>query len=215
MSSEWLSTGTVVHQPPTYRVGDLAKHTDLPSVGPREAAEMAQLLSVAETMVPKPPPPFNELTSIHRQEFVQHDTSGIVYVPSSAHCQLKLQRIALHPEMHEQSLLHDAVVTCRPGRVQMLTQDRGPVCRDKTFLSEEKLLAQSTAGRFVGGKKPLEKTLESLPQEVPITIYSEALTKGSYNSTQYGSKHFGSTTFGKHSNFTKPVGDYTKDPSDE
>lgn len=97
----------------------------------------------------------------------------------------------------------------------MLTQDRGPVTRDKTFLSEEKFLAQHTAGRFVGGKKPLERTLGRLPKEVPITIYSEALTKGSYNSTQYGSRHFGSTTFGKHSNFTKPVGDFTKDTSDE
>lgn len=97
----------------------------------------------------------------------------------------------------------------------MMTQDHGPVSRDKTFLAEEKLLPQHTAGRFVGGKKPLERTLGSLPKEVPITIYSEALTKGSYNSTQYGTKHFGSTTFGKHSNFTKPVGDYTKDTSDE
>lgn len=78
VSAEWLSTGTVVHQPPTNRVGDLVKFTSLPPSGPREAAEMAQLLSVAETMVPQPPPPFKELTSIHRQDFVQHDTSDIV-----------------------------------------------------------------------------------------------------------------------------------------
>jgi hypothetical protein len=97
----------------------------------------------------------------------------------------------------------------------MLTQDRQPVQRDKTFLSEEKLLPQDTAGRFVGGKKPLARTLGNLPKEVPITIYSEALALGTYNSTQYGSKPFGSTTFGKHSNFTKPVGDFTKDTSDE
>jgi hypothetical protein len=97
----------------------------------------------------------------------------------------------------------------------MMTQDRKPVCRDKTFLSEENFLSQDAAGRFVGGKKPLEQTLGNLPKEVPITIYSEALTLGTYNSTQYGSKPFGSSTFGKHSNFTKPVGDFTKDTSDE
>lgn len=80
----------------------------------------------------------------------------------------------------------------------MMTQDRKPANRDRTFLAEEKLLAAEKAGRFVGGKKPLEQTLGSLPKEVPITIYSAALAQGSYNRTQYGSRHFGSTTFGKH-----------------
>lgn len=88
LSAEWLSTGTVVHQPPSNRVGDLVTFKNIPSSGPREAAEMAQLLSIAETMVPKPPPPFKELTSTHRQDFVQHDTSGIVYVPRSVQCVL-------------------------------------------------------------------------------------------------------------------------------
>jgi hypothetical protein len=77
LSAEWLSTATVVHQPPGGRVGDLVTYSKCVETGPREAAEIAQLMEQAKGMVPKPPAPFKELTTTYSQHFVPHDASGI------------------------------------------------------------------------------------------------------------------------------------------
>lgn len=104
---------------------------------------------------------------------------------------------------------------CRIGKVQMKTMDGGPVNRDANFLAETRCLTRDAADRFVHSKQPPQSSMINIGTDVPITIYSSALARQQYNAAHYGTHQYGSTTFGKHSNFTKIVGDYTRDPSDE
>lgn len=104
---------------------------------------------------------------------------------------------------------------CRIGKVQMKNMDGGPVNRDANFLAETRCLTRDMADRFVHGKQPGMPVNSDLGRDVPVTIYSSALAQQRYNMEHYGSRPYGSTTFGRHANFTKMVGDYTKDPSDE
>lgn len=77
LSAEWLPTTTVVYQPPSDRLGDLVTYPSGSAVGPREAAELAQLAVVAQTMVPQPPSLERDLSTTYGTTFVQHDTSDI------------------------------------------------------------------------------------------------------------------------------------------
>ena len=77
LSAEWLPTTTVVYQPPSDRLGDLITYPSDSAVGPREAAELAQLAVVARTMVPQPPGLERDLSTTYGTNFVQHDTSDI------------------------------------------------------------------------------------------------------------------------------------------
>eukprot|EP00892_Ulva_mutabilis_P008221 jgi/Ulvmu1/5771/UM025_0025.1 len=180
LSAEWLPTTTVVYQPPSQRLGDMITYPSRPAAGPREAAEVAQLAALAQTMVPQPPGLVQDLSSTYQAAFVQHDTSRL-----------------------------------RIGKVQMKTMDGGPVKRDANFLAETRCLTRDVADRFAHGKQAAPSSGADLDQDVPITIYSSSLAKQRYNVEHYGSRPHGSTTFGKHANFTKMVGDYTKDTSDE
>jgi hypothetical protein len=79
LSSEWLPTSTVVYQPPNQRVGDLVRYKNQKAIGPREAMEAAQLLAKAHTLVPQKQHLCRQLSTTYRTEFIEHDTSGLVY----------------------------------------------------------------------------------------------------------------------------------------
>ena len=100
----------------------------------------------------------------------------------------------------------------------MKNQDGGPVRRDANFLAETKSMTRDFADRHVAPSSSLADSQQlscTLPGDVPVTIYSEHIAKGTYNGTMYGTKPFGVSHFGKMTNFTKQIGDFTKDPSDE
>jgi hypothetical protein len=111
----------------------------------------------------------------------------------------------------------------------MRTPDGGPVQRDSSFLVETKCMTRDFADRHIKISNSqeqskaadtvlapgLEPSVRASRYNIPVTIYSEAIVKGDYNMAQYGTQQFGSTTFGRHTNFTKAVGDCTKDPSCE
>ena len=99
----------------------------------------------------------------------------------------------------------------------MRTQDNGAVRRDADFLSETRTLPRGLADRYArpGGAAAAPAQSQTLPGDAAVSIYSEALADGRYGAAVYGSERFGATAFGKHANFTKVVGDYTKDPSCE
>ena len=108
--------------------------------------------------------------------------------------------------------------------VQMRNQDGGPVRRDADFLAETNTLARADADRFVRPLADPHATLRNpalrtakLAGDAPVTVYSEALAKGQdkYTGEFFGSARLGPATFGRHANFSKIIGDYSKDPSDE
>lgn len=102
----------------------------------------------------------------------------------------------------------------RVGKKQMRTQDGGPVRRDADFLAETFTLSREMADRYVrpAGDKTAAMRTAKLSEDVPVTMQSEAMAKGQYAQAHHGTKRFGHPTFGKYTNFSKPIGDWSKDP---
>jgi hypothetical protein len=109
------------------------------------------------------------------------------------------------------------VRACRLGKTKMRNQDGGPVRRDANFLAETRCMPREFADRHV---RPVDTVTVKqhtalLPGDAAVTVYSEAVAKGCYNEVFYGTQRYGATMFGKHANFSKAMGDYTKDSSNE
>lgn len=103
---------------------------------------------------------------------------------------------------------------CRLGKVQMRDPDGRPAHRDANFLAETRTVPRELADRRVaarGSLAPQQRTAAPQGGEA-VTIYSEAAAKGTYAGGFYGTKQHGATTFGKYANFSKVIGDCTKDP---
>jgi len=115
------------------------------------------------------------------------------------------------------------VLACSVGLRVMKTQDGervGLEHRDPTFLAEVAIQPKEQLDRQRLG--PLEpSTLDSLQgpyiNDVPITIYSEAVDKEQYpgSGPTAGTKVKGANPFGKTCNFTKVMTDYSKVIIDE
>eukprot|EP01026_Neomeris_dumetosa_P062765 TRINITY_DN59474_c0_g1_i1.p1 TRINITY_DN59474_c0_g1~~TRINITY_DN59474_c0_g1_i1.p1 ORF type:complete len:200 (+),score=26.33 TRINITY_DN59474_c0_g1_i1:280-879(+) len=104
------------------------------------------------------------------------------------------------------------------GKLVMKTQDGGEVKRDPTFLAETKIMDSQKAGRYL--QQDIESPFKSqrlCDQEIPITFYSEKVASDKYMGTSvYGTLSKGKhSPFGKDSNFSKPISDYTKVVDDE
>lgn len=99
--------------------------------------------------------------------------------------------------------------------------------RDADFLAETGTLPRHMADRFArpaASRSAYDGTItaalasEALPPHSgdAITIYSEKLAHGKYpGDGVYGTARYGPAAFGRHANFSKQVGDYTKDTSNE
>lgn len=127
----------------------------------------------------------------------------------------------------------DVNATSQTGRRRMRNQDGGPAAADLIFLTEGQLISPATASRMAAAGGALGATTSSLGRtaalpnpDVPITIYSEAVAKGTYTNTWTpGSRLLSSGTaamstaspgpFARYTNFSKPMSDFTKDPSNE
>lgn len=73
------------------------------------------------------------------------------------------------------------------------------------------MLLQAQADRICSSSRSaLEHSCAYRDQDVPVTIYSEAASKGQYGGTVYGSRITGPATFAKNSDFSKPLSEYSK-----
>jgi len=100
----------------------------------------------------------------------------------------------------------------------MKTQDGGPVQRDANFLAETRTMMRDFADRHVAAPCGLMDSQRTCcpPGDLAVTIYSEAFAKGSYNSTAHNTTApYGPSPFGKMTNFSKCMSDFTKDASHE
>ena len=96
----------------------------------------------------------------------------------------------------------------------MHDQDGRPVHRDADFLAETFTLPREMADRYARGAADKTDAMRTanLPEDAPVTIQSEAMAKGQYSEAHFGTKRFGHATFGKYTNFSKVMGDWSKDP---
>ena len=96
----------------------------------------------------------------------------------------------------------------------MKDQDGQPVQRDANFLAETRTVPRALADRRVADPGSLTPSHDTVapPGNEAVTIYSEAAAKGTYTGEFYGTRQHGPTLFGKYANFSKVIGDYTKDP---
>jgi hypothetical protein len=98
--------------------------------------------------------------------------------------------------------------------VQIKDPDGRPAHRDTDFLAETRTVPREVADRRIRNAQSLSDSqrMAAVPSATPVTIYSEAAAKGTYEGGFYGTARYGPTSFGKYTNFSKAIGDYTKDP---
>ncbi|GMH41852.1 hypothetical protein BSKO_09762 [Bryopsis sp. KO-2023] len=99
------------------------------------------------------------------------------------------------------------VTTDKIGARVMKTMDGGPVARDPVFLVESKICKKATIDRLMNGGATQTANVSTTAlqsQDVPITIYSETLAK------QHSKNDGVAPNFGKNTNFSKPISDFTK-----
>lgn len=115
---------------------------------------------------------------------------------------------------------HDVTTTGNVlGARVMKDRDGRPAQRDPTFLAEHEIVPKQLADRVFGETARSMGAADTvvLPDpNVPITVYSEAVASKTYGHSFQGTLTMNhGAPFGKYSNFSKPMNDYSKVVVDE
>ncbi|KAG2486279.1 hypothetical protein HYH03_015103 [Edaphochlamys debaryana] len=113
---------------------------------------------------------------------------------------------------------HDLTGVQVGARVMKDRDGRSPT-RDPTFLAETGLMVKHQVDRLMpdaAEKSGAVGTAVLANRDVPVTVYSEAVAKNTYGGAVYGTTTLNSASpFGKSTNFSKPMNDYSKIVVDE
>lgn len=168
----------------------LSDYSSASKLGPRERMELARLQAVAADL-----PPEVEATLTGR------DVEPTLETTYQAGFQA-----------------HDLTGLTLGAKV-MKDRDGRPAVRDPTFLAETQLVPKHLADRVFGDAAVAAGATQTvvLPNpDIPITLYSEHVATHKYGSTVYGTRPVvGTLPFNKNTNFTKPMGEYSKVVVDE
>ncbi|GIL78511.1 hypothetical protein Vretifemale_7872, partial [Volvox reticuliferus] len=187
--ADWQSTLQASYRPPTEtRVAGM--YMDLPKMGPRERMLAEQMMREAREL-----PPEAQATI----------SGGPVPITTASVYGADYQS-------------HD-LTGVQVGTKVTKDPDGRPAQRDPTFLAETNIMSKQLADRIMGNKAKeagaQDTTLLPNP-DVPVTIYTEAVAKQTYGGVFPGTTTLNSSSpFGKSTNFTKPMSDYSKVVIDE
>ncbi|GFR48684.1 hypothetical protein Agub_g10639 [Astrephomene gubernaculifera] len=187
--ADWQSTLQSSFRPPSeLRVAGM--YANVPKMGPRERMAQEQMLREAQEL----PPEVVSTISGAPVPVTSESVYGADYKP------------------------HD-LTGIEVGATVMRDPDGRPAQRDPTFLVESKMLPKQVVDRIMVDKARQAGAVETtvLPNpDVPITIYTEAVAKQTYGGVFPGTTTLNTTSpFGKSTNFTKPMSDYSKVVIDE
>lgn len=105
------------------------------------------------------------------------------------------------------------------GARVMKDRDERPAQRDPTFLAEHSIVPKNVADRVFGETAKNMGATDTIllpDSNVPITMYSEAVANKTYGGTFQGTLTMDhGAPFGKYTNFSKPINDYSKVVVDE
>mmetsp|Transcript_8637 Transcript_8637/g.24823 ORF Transcript_8637/g.24823 Transcript_8637/m.24823 type:complete len:275 (+) Transcript_8637:212-1036(+) len=170
------------------------KLSTLPKMGRREQMELDRLYKEAAAL-PEPDAPLKSFDTEQRAAYTETNLTGM-----------------------------------KIGARVMLTQDGEEVMwRDPTFLAESKIIPRGTVDRMMPGAQ-MKTTVRSKPatqradeegvpyyEDIGVSIYSDAVLTDTYKGTAvaHGTIIRGTIPFARDSNFSKPIGDWSKIVEDE
>lgn len=98
--------------------------------------------------------------------------------------------------------------------------DMRPAVRDPTFLAETQIMPKADCDRILNQQAQASGATQTIlmpDPNIPITIYSEAVAKGTYGEGSFSGTRTMSkvSPFNKYSNFSKPMSEYNKVVVDE
>ena len=173
-------------QDPAKRTAELRTYVDTSKVGPRTAALMAQLAQEAAVAPPGDVIPATK-ESTSRATYQAHDLTGV-----------------------------------QIGARVMKSQDGVPIppeqC-DFTFRAESGMCKKANIDALrvaaVDGHQRMNETAGGdIYKDVPLTVYAQKVQQGVFpNHDVFGSKPRGPNPFAKNTEYSKPITDYTKDPT--
>lgn len=192
--ADWRShTQAAFQDPQQQQAQGLAAYAQTAGAGPRERMLLAELMREARDVPPEVmatvrggmPIPYT-YESTYRAELKPHDLTGMQ--------------------------VGARVMRDLDGRADTIK-------RDPTFLAEHRITDKHLADRVFGDTArqagARDTSLLANP-DVPVTIYSEAVANKTYGGTFSGTAALNSASpFGKTTNFSKPMGDYSKVVIDE
>lgn len=188
-AANWHSVQTVSYLDPKQRP-QLVGYKDLEKMGPRERREYEAMMAEAANL----------------PDEVQYTLTGRPAMP------VKDSTYMAHFDEKDMTglMIGSRVIKDPDGR---------PAQRDPTFLAETQICPRPNVDRIMkepGTLAGATKTTRLPNDDVPVTVYSEAVATGKYGDTYNGTRPMASTgPFNKYSNFSKPMGEYNKVVIDE
>lgn len=181
-AGELVSQNQVTYQHPQQRVNLLAEYKGVPGAGPRERMEMEMLLAEARNLPQAGKDP-NSFDTTYRDNFTPHDLTGT-----------------------------------NVGARVMKDPDGRPAYHDPVFVAETKIMTKDAADRLIPPRPETTMKVEQYKttlvtngldlEETPVTLYTEAQAGHTYAGEIPGTKP--EQGFGKYTNFSKPMSDYSK-----
>ncbi|GAX79489.1 hypothetical protein CEUSTIGMA_g6930.t1 [Chlamydomonas eustigma] len=195
--ANWESAAHSAHTDPKL-TKRLLEYRDVSKLGPRERKLMEEMMQEAD-----------KLPASLEYALAGKNSSGFEHygVPQTLDSTYRA-----HFEEKDMTglLIGTRVIKDRDGR---------PAVRDPTFLAETQMMQKRDADRILK-KEALEAgataTARLADPDVPITLYTEAVAKGTYTDSITGTRTMSKVSpFNKYTNFSKPMSEYNKVVVDE
>lgn len=169
------------------------------AVGAREAAELAAMMAAARVAPPAAAPPKHFDTTSR----VMHNEKPWAPVVETR-CAGLVRRADLTGQTFGARVMKDL--------------DWNPAHHDPVWLAEAQLAQKNEVDRIVarnaGGPPAADfartARLAARGRDIPVSIYSEAVAKGTFGRSLYGSAPFSGAPFARDSNFSKPISELNK-----
>ncbi|KAG2446850.1 hypothetical protein HYH02_008007 [Chlamydomonas schloesseri] len=189
-AADWQSTVQAAYRPPSDATRNAAGYVNTSKMGPRERMLHEQLMKEAQELPP-------ELQATLTGPGVPVTTASTYGADFQSHD------------------LTGVVV----GTKVMKDRDGRPAVRDPTFLAETQMMKKDVVDRLMGdtARQSGARDTTLLPNpDVPVTIYTEAVANKTYGGVFPGTTTLNTAApFGKSTNFSKPMNDYSKVVVDE
>ncbi|PNW86767.1 hypothetical protein CHLRE_02g095149v5 [Chlamydomonas reinhardtii] len=189
-AADWQSTVQATYRPPSDATRNAAAYVNTSKMGPRERMLHEQLMREAQDLPPE----------------LQATLTGPAVPVTTAS--------TYGADFHQHDLTGIVV-----GAKVMKDRDGRPAVRDPTFLAETQMMKKDAADRLMGetARQSGARDTTMLPNpDVPVTIYTEAVANKTYGGVFPGTTTLNTAApFGKSTNFSKPMSDYSKVVVDE
>lgn len=201
----WKPHSADSFQSPASRI-DLLSYPKILGCGPRQAQELQQLRQQAAAQAP-PQAPEPSWETTHQAESQAKDMEGL-------QCGCKVMQPDGTPAQRDPVFLQETGLM--PSAARIMARQAASAPAQGIPLAKAPSLgyvhppSAEAADRGSGCARVSGLTSSSVDPAVPITMYTEAAAKMTYNSTFYGTAMLGKGLMSRNDQFTKLMGDVNK-----